>query len=282
MTAETCITVDGSEIRLQGQGETVLMLHGWPDTLALWNGTVAALSPHFRCARLTLPGFDRATADAHAAALSRAPFPTLAQMTLHLRQVIDAISPDEPVTLLVHDWGCLFGYELAQRHPDRIARVVGVDVGDHNSAALTRSLSLGQKLGVAGYQLWLALAWWVGRQLSRDVGDRMTRWMADQVRCPSDIKAMFAGMNFPYAMRWFGVAGGLGGALPVNLPMPMLYVFGTRKPFMFHSPEWLASLHTRPDCAVQPIRSGHWVMSQAPEAFHAAVLDWLRPRGRGG
>jgi pimeloyl-ACP methyl ester carboxylesterase len=38
-------TVNGTEVWLQGQGdEVILMLHGWPDTRALWDGTVAALA----------------------------------------------------------------------------------------------------------------------------------------------------------------------------------------------------------------------------------------------
>ena len=58
MTTKQRITVNGTEVWLQGQGETVLLLHGWPDTRALWDGTVAALQDRASCARLTLPGFE--------------------------------------------------------------------------------------------------------------------------------------------------------------------------------------------------------------------------------
>ena len=37
------LDVQGLTVRIEGQGPTVVMLHGWPDTLALWDGTVAAL-----------------------------------------------------------------------------------------------------------------------------------------------------------------------------------------------------------------------------------------------
>jgi hypothetical protein len=38
------LNVQGVEVQIEGQGtETLLMLHGWPDTLALWNDTVQAL-----------------------------------------------------------------------------------------------------------------------------------------------------------------------------------------------------------------------------------------------
>jgi cis-3-alkyl-4-acyloxetan-2-one decarboxylase len=210
------LTVDGTEVLVQGTGDdTLLMLHGWPDTLALWDATVAALADRYRCARLTLPGFDHRQPP-----LPRAP--TLAQMTTHLRAIVDQVSPGRPVILLVHDWGCLFGYELALRDPGRVARVVGVDVGDHNSGRLRQSLRPRQRLGVLGYQLWLAIAWQLGRLGARRLADGMTRRMARGVRCPSDLSVVHSGMNYPYAMRWFGTSGGLAGALPVALPMPML------------------------------------------------------------
>jgi len=50
LAAENRLEVDGHTVVLQGQGEVVLMLHGWPDTLALWDGTVAALADTtFKC-----------------------------------------------------------------------------------------------------------------------------------------------------------------------------------------------------------------------------------------
>lgn len=265
------IDVDGLPVRLQGRGtDTVLMVHGWPDTLALWDGTVAALQDGYRCARLTLPGFD-----------IQHPLGRRRRWPRSRRscRVIDRISPDHPVTLLVHDWGCLFGYELAQRHPQGVARVVGVDVGDHNSKALAHSWQPQQKLAVIGYQVWLALAWAIGGTSGpggrRDVADHMTAAMARWLRCPSSAEAIHAGMNYPYAMRWLGTSGGLGSALEADLPMPMLYLYGTRKPFMFQSPDWLARLAAQPDSAVQPIRTGHWVMTSDLASFSAAVRSWL-------
>ena len=59
MNQERSTTINGTEVWLQGQGdEVILMLHGWPDTRALWDGTVAALQDRATCARLTLPGFE--------------------------------------------------------------------------------------------------------------------------------------------------------------------------------------------------------------------------------
>ena len=53
------MTVDGVEIHIEGEGaETIVMVHGWPDTYRLWDAQVAFLKSRYRCVRFTLPGFD--------------------------------------------------------------------------------------------------------------------------------------------------------------------------------------------------------------------------------
>ena len=260
-STELCITVQGTEVWLQGQGdEVILMLHGWPDTHALWDDTVAALQDRATCARLTLPGF-----------VSGPESTTLDGMCELLQKIVARISPDRPVTLMLHDWGCMFGYQFALRYPQRVARVVAVDVGDHNSRALLRSWGLQEKCAVMVYQVWLALAWKIGGAL----GTRMTRAMARWLRCPASGEHITHRMNYPYAMQWFGTAGGLKHAAPVDLTMPLLYVYGERKPFMFHSPQWLAKVAAKPGNAVLALPCGHWVMVSRQEAFVAGVRAWL-------
>jgi len=258
--------IGGVTVHLAGQGDTLLLLHGWPDTLHLWDSTVAALQDKRRCVRLTLPGFD----------LAQAARPTsLTHMSELLCRVLDRVSPGQPVTLLLHDWGCVFGYEFAARHPDRVACIVAVDIGDHNSAALQQALSAKARFQVGAYQVWLALAWLMGRHISPPLGNGMTRWMARALRCPAPAAQIGWQMNYPYAMRWFGLAGGLRQATPITARCPLLYLYGRRKPFMFHSPAWLAQVAARPGSAVQGFASGHWVMLDQPTVFNACVRQWL-------
>lgn len=259
--------VQGIEVHLDGTGpRTLLMLHGWPDTLDLWDPTVAALGAHYRCVRLTLPGFDSG---------QKGQAVSLDAMTGQLRAVIDAVSPDAPVTLVLHDWGCVFGYELAARHPERVAGIVAVDVGDHNSPAFAHSATAKAKLQIFAYQIWLALAWSLGRAGAHRLANHMTRSMARAMRCPTPPDKIKWTMNYPYAMRWLGVAGSLRGAAQVMPTCPMLYLYGKRKPFMFHSPQWLSWLQGRPGSAVLALASGHWVMVDQKEEFLASVRQWL-------
>lgn len=82
-------------------------------------------------------------------------------------------------------------------------------------------------------------------------------------------------MNDPYAMQWLGLLGGFRGVAPVDPAYPLRYLYGERKPLMFHSPQWLALVAARPGCAVRRFRSSHWVMVDQPEALNPCVGDWL-------
>lgn len=268
----TTMTVQDIEVLIDGQGPTVVMLHGWPDSPAVWDESVAALRDGYRCVRFALPGYD----------LRRAPRPVSVDgMCALVAAIVDAVSPDAPVTLMLHDWGCFFGYEYAARHPDRVARVVAADIGDTNTGAYLKALTAKEKALIAGYQLWLALAWKLGPRLP-GLASGMTRWTARVIGCRTPAGDIGWQMNYPYAMQWLGAFGGLRGVARVDQVfgprLPTLFLFGTRKPFMFHSTRWLEQLNATPGCAAHGLDAGHWLMKQQPQAFNRLVRDWL---GRG-
>ncbi len=255
--------IDDVEVLVDGEGEpAVLMIHGWPDTLRLWDAQVEVLKAHHRCVRFTLPGFDLAR-PGRAYALD--------EVIATITRVAEQACPGQRVTLLLHDWGCVYGYQFALRHPERVARVIGVDIGDAGSRVHLSELDARAKLLVIGYQLWLALAWRIGGAF----GDRMARWMAGRLRCPAPPQGIGAQMGYPYAVQWFGVKGGFGRLRPFDPTVPMLYLYGQRKPFMFHSRAWADNLAATPGSRVLGLPTGHWVMLQRPQEFNTALLDWL-------
>ncbi|MBC7916192.1 MAG: alpha/beta hydrolase [Rhodoferax sp.] len=263
----TTINVQGTEVFIEGQGaQTVVCIHGWPDSYRLWDRTVDALKDQHRCVRFTLPGFE---GPPQGSALS------MAQLTARLLAIVDAVSPGQPVTLLLHDWGCVFGYELAARHPERIARIVAVDIGDARSPQFLKSLSTKQKMMLVFYQVWLAKCWLLGRFVNANFANYWTRMMARKMRCPAPPESIQWYMNYPYAMTWLGVGGGLRGLAVFKPHCPMLYLYGTRKPFLFHSQSWLDTLNARPGSRAQSMKTWHWVMLDQPQEFNATVRDWL-------
>lgn len=265
------IQVDGIDVLIEGPDassearDTLVMVHGWPDTRELWNGTVSALRGQYRCVRFTLPAFD-----------ARQPVADrgLDGIVAVIAQVVNAVSPGRPVTLVLHDWGCIFGYDYAAKHPDRVSRIVAVDIGDHTSKEFYNSLSPKAKRGVWWYQYWLAWAWRLGH-ISGALGNAMTRHMARWARCPAPPESLHWRMNYPYAMRWMGLHGGFPGLRPVKPHCPVLFLYGKKKPFMFHSPQWLERLNATPGSATQGFATGHWVMLGDEPGFLQAVTQWL-------
>ncbi|MBB4844633.1 pimeloyl-ACP methyl ester carboxylesterase [Paucibacter oligotrophus] len=267
--SEKTIILDGFEVLIDDsacgeRAETLVMIHGWPDTYRIWDAQVEFFRPHFRCVRFTLPGFDiRQPRQGH----------SLEQLTEQIRRLIEQVSPQAPVTLMLHDWGCVFGLQTLLRHPQLVRRVVAIDVGDASSPAFLQSLSGKAKLMIAGYQLSLVAAWRLGGGL----GDRITRAMARALKCPAEPQHIGAAMNYPYDMQWTGSFGGFKGKMrPLHLPCPLFFAYGRKKPFMFHSQAWLEGLQAQAQHRVQGFDCGHWVMREQAQAFNAAALGWLQ------
>jgi cis-3-alkyl-4-acyloxetan-2-one decarboxylase len=261
-------TFDGVPVRIDEPDQplgTIVLLHGWPDTEALWDDTVRALASRWRCVRFTLPGF---------AANDPPGAHSLDDVVDRLHRVVQRADGGRPVTLLLHDWGCLFGYHLLRQHPEHVARVIGVDVGDAASPAHRAGLDARARFGIVSYQWWLALAWRIGGRL----GDAMARHMARKLHVPAPASQIRAQMGYPYWITWTGLHGSYRAVHPFSPgepAVPMCFLYGSRKPFLFHSEAWAAALAERPGCRVVPMSTGHWVMLDAPQAFQAAVLDWL-------
>ena len=261
------MNIDGTDVVIEGPGpESIVFIHGWPDTARLWDLQVDALRRTHRCVRFTLPGFEpspRHTAYSVDAVVDR------------IRQVVERACPGERVTLVLHDWGCVYGYRLARTHPHLVARIVGADIGDAGSRRHANELSILAKAMTVAYHLWLATAWWIGGA----PGNAMARIFARLIGAPAPSREIMAEMGYPYAVLWFGVQGGFPRLGPFDPAVPMLFVYGTRKPFMLHSRAWANDLASRAGSHVVAMEAGHWMMRTHPEEFNAAVAAWLQARG---
>lgn len=257
------MTAGDVEVLVEGAGpRSILMIHGWPDTYRLWDASVAALNGRYRCVRFTLPGFD----------LSRPGRAySLDEVVETIHRVVAQACAGGPVTLLLHDWGCFFGYQFALRHPESVERVIGVDIGDAGSNRHRAELGGRGKRMIMAYQVWLALAWRIGG----GIGNAMARGMARRMRCPTAARSIGAQMGYPYALRWLGVAGGLRGLRSFDPQVPMLFLYAERKPFMFHSRPWAERIASRPGSRVLGFPTGHWIMIERPREFNDALLAWL-------
>ncbi|MDE2490356.1 MAG: alpha/beta fold hydrolase [Elusimicrobia bacterium] len=103
----------------EGQGETVLMVHGNPTWSFYFRELVRALRGTHRC---LVPdhvgmGLSDRPDDAHYRY-------TLKRRIDDLDALMGAAAPEGPVTLIVHDWGGMIGMGWAVRHPSRVKAIV--------------------------------------------------------------------------------------------------------------------------------------------------------------
>ena len=257
------ITVGNTQVFIEGSGpQTIVMLHGWPDTHESWRQQIDYFKSEYVCVSFTMPGFSRDDRTDY----------SVGDVVERIRAIVDAVSPNEKVILLVHDWGCVYGYEYAMRYPERIEKMIGMDVGDVDSQELQQSLSVAGKLMIFTYQIILAISF----VLPRFIGNPIAKMMAAGLQAKCNRDNVHAGMSMPYAMRWFGMNGGLTNLLPVEPPFPFYYVYATQKPMMFHSPQWLQQLLQSPANKVQAFECGHWIMVDKADELNASVALWLK------
>lgn len=86
-------------------GETIVLVHGWPDTHELWNRVVPLLADNFRVVSYDSRGAGESTIP------SRVQDYQLSAMAGDLFAVIDAVSPNKPVHVVAHDWGSVETWE---------------------------------------------------------------------------------------------------------------------------------------------------------------------------
>jgi NAD(P)-dependent dehydrogenase (short-subunit alcohol dehydrogenase family)/pimeloyl-ACP methyl ester carboxylesterase len=101
----------GAELFVSERGDlanpAVVLVHGFPDTHAMWDELVGELSGQFHTVAYDVRGMGRSIAPDGADAY------LLPELALDLQAVIEAVSPDRPVHLVGHDWGAFQCWEAA-------------------------------------------------------------------------------------------------------------------------------------------------------------------------
>ena len=98
----------------KGTGDPVILLHGFPETSAMWTPLIeAAASDGFRVVAFDQRGYSPGARPDDVAAYA---VPALVDDVL---AVADALG-FQRFHLVGHDWGCVVGWSVASLHPDRV------------------------------------------------------------------------------------------------------------------------------------------------------------------
>jgi cis-3-alkyl-4-acyloxetan-2-one decarboxylase len=263
----------------EGQGETVVMVHGNPTWSFYYRDLVLALRDRYRCivpdhigcGLSDKPGDDRYTY-------------TLKSRVDDLEALIEGLDLPGPITLVVHDWGGMIGLGYAARHPERIKRIVLLNTSGFlkpDDKDMPRALSLVRdwKLGsllVRGFNAFAFGASRIG--YTSDVPRAVRR----AIRAPYDSWAnRIATLRFvqdiplkPGDPAW-DEASRIEASLPGFADVPSMICWG-EKDFVFDEPFLRTWIRLWPQAEVHRFpEAGHYVMEDAKDRIVPLVEAFL-------
>lgn len=251
----------------EGEGEPVLLVHGFPDDHTVWRKQIPALvTAGYRVIAPDMRGCGMSDMAPHTRDYA------LSNLVADLIGILDALEVSR-VKLVGHDWGAVIAWTLAARHPERVERYAALSVG-HPAAYAAGSLE--QKLKgwyvlmfqLRGFAEWLLKArdWWFFRRFAFQP-EEIGHWIANYER-PGRLTA---GINYYRANLVLLLRP---DATKVRIPVMGVYSDGDR---------YLAEGQMRDSANFvdAPFRfelvegTDHWMQVSAPERVNALLLDFL-------
>lgn len=302
------VTLTVQEPKHQGPvRDTVVLIHGYPDSPVLWNATVDQLtSLGYCCLLIGLPGCMGDPVE------NLVPMATIVDQTYALiADATDKASPrnaqnedDKRVTIIGHDFGAAFAIYLREKYPHLVRRLVLLDVGEFPFLLHPGKPSLSFVLVSSSYQTLYAMCYLIGGALGTFLLKRFHAlhfWQSRPLReLRSDMACLYGAGLLEYADMLNQIIqslkqkpsepgstsdGGDGGnqesstttTPPVGeqAVFPTLYIYGRRKLIMFHEDEFLDRVRATPGGAVEEWDCGHWVQLEKEAECLTTLPTWL-------
>lgn len=253
-----------------GQGPTVLLLHGFPDTHVVWRKQVGPLAAAgFRVLAPDLRGYGRSEAPGGVFDY------TLDKLRADVIGLLDALAIDK-VILVGHDWGGLIGWQIAALSPQRVERFVAMSTGHPSAIAragvlqrLRMTYVLGFILpGIAEHTL-RAGDWFLLRQFTSEPG-QVEIWKRD-LSAPGRLTA---------ALNYY--RANLNLSFPHSYPrvkVPVMGVWSDRDPALGERQMRDSAHYVDGEFRFERIRDAdHWLQLTAHERVNALLLDFFGSR----
>ncbi|MEN8114454.1 MAG: alpha/beta hydrolase [Actinomycetota bacterium] len=279
-------SVNGIDLAVadEGSGPAVLFIHGFPELAYSWRHQIPALAEAgFRAIAYDQRGYGGSSKPGNVEAYS------LVELVADAVGLLDVLGI-ERATLVGHDWGSIVVWTAALVHPERVERVVSLNVPYRGWCSGFPKLDfirehLADRFGyVLGFQ---------------EPGVTEAAFEADPTTWLRAIYQGIAADRRYLSEDEFGVyrdaftAGGIAGPLGfyrnidgnadttehiANAPItqPTLMITADLDPIL---PPSLADGMERwvPDLTVQRVEhSGHWTQQEQPEQVNAALIEFLR------
>jgi pimeloyl-ACP methyl ester carboxylesterase len=275
--------VDAGGVRLHvaeaGEGPPLLLLHGWPQHWWCWRRLIPRLSERHRVIAPDLRGWG----------WSEAPPGDYAKATFaaDVLALLDAEGIDR-VPIVSHDWGAYTSFLLALDHPERVERLVALDIAPPwperprpRHALLPLFISYQVLLATPGVGVTaLTRNGRFVRALIRGGSGRAMRWSDEELdayaqvlREPARARASaacyrtFLTREFPAAAR--------RGDRSAELAVPTLLIMGGESPL-----HRALDPQAGPNLRVEAVPgAGHFLPEEAPEEVLALAEPFLAAAG---
>ena len=273
------VDIDGHTVHYvdEGSGPTLLFLHGNPTWSFDYRDVVRALRDEFRCVALDYPGFGLSSAGPGYRYLPEEHAAVVVDFLDHLGL--------SDVTLVAHDWGGPIGLYAVEQRPDTFERLVLANTwawplnGDLVVELASRLMGgpIGREL-IRRFNLFVNVMIPVGYRLRKPTPDEMAHYQnALATHDRREASAVFP--RRITASRDF--LAGIEAGLADLAALPTLIVWGDAD-FAFRAKErqrWEQIFADHRTVIIEG--AGHFVQSDAPEEFAAAIRGWWSaPDGR--
>jgi pimeloyl-ACP methyl ester carboxylesterase len=250
-----------------GEGEPVVLQHGWPQHWYAWRHVIPTLAQHYRVICPDLRGFGWSEAPGNGYNPD--------QFGADIVALLDALELDQ-VRLAGHDWGGIAGFTVCLKHPERVSKFVAMGTG-HPWIKVKPG-----DLPKFAYQLVLAAPvagnLFVSKGLERFLKDpvwseEVRRIYIDQFSEPERVEASVRLYRAALATQVSRVRG--GGGDPPKLMTPTLFLQGSNDPVV--KPEMLQGYEKHAAAMRLEVLDGvrHFIPEQAPDALLERMLAFF-------
>ena len=259
-----------------GEGEPVVLLHGWPQTWFAWRRVMPLLAARHRVIAPDLRGLGD----------SSRPESGYDKRTMggDIWRLVNGHLGLDRFCLVGHDWGGPVAYALARDHPEAVRRLAILDVtipGDgspnisqggrrwhhafHQTPGLPEALVAGREAIYLG---------WFFRNYGHRPDALGEEEVAEYLRCYTQPGAMTAGFALYRALPQ-DIADNAAAARRFTLPMPVLALGGAES--WGRREEVVESLRRLAKNVGGGVieNSGHWIPEEQPEELSRRLLEFF-------
>jgi len=225
--------------------QLLVFLHGWPDTLEVWNKIIPPLEQNHYILNISYPNYSPK---------EKSPWGISLEETVYrIKATIEEVNETKRTLILIgHDWGAFYAYYIDYHFPGFAAEIITLDVG-----AFVPILNPFFTIFLFCYQFILITAFLIGGAIGKFITKMVIKFFMYR---PFWINKVDASWNYPYYQLWKKLASNKLRVMPNYRPNAnVVFVSGDKKPFKIYNKEWAKLLKENPRNELHNEKFIHWI-----------------------